>query len=146
MIGIRTVYKVAANTTFTSNVVLATVGLTSPLAALQKQRFRAWVPLTVGATGGIRLQVVCPAGITLIATSTKIINTVTPLITPAVQATSVAVTNALANAASHWVEVEGYIENGATAGNIDIQFAQNTSDPLTMTVLKGGQMEVIVES
>lgn len=145
MIGIRTVYKVAANVTFTSNVTLATVGLLSALPANQKMKVRAWVPLSVGATGGIRFQLVLPAGATVISTSV-INNTVAPSATAAVQTTSVAVTNALANAGNHWVYFEAYVENGATAGNLDLQFAQNTSDALTLTVLKGGQLDVTIEN
>lgn len=145
MIGIRTVFKVLANQLFTSNVVLATVGLTSPLAANQKQKFRAWIPFSVGATGGVRLQVVLPAGATVLSTSV-INNTVAPAQTAAVQTTSVAITNALANAGNHWIYIEGYVENGAVAGSIDIQIAQNTSDVLSLTVLKGGQLDITVEN
>lgn len=145
MIGIRTVYKVAANVTFTSNVTLATVGLLSALAANQKVKLRAWVPFSVGATGGVRAQWVLPAGATILSSS-EINNTVAPLVTVAVQTSSAAITNALANAGNHWVLLEAYVENGATAGNVDLQFAQNTSDALTLTVLKGGQMDVIIEN
>jgi hypothetical protein len=36
--------------------------------------------------------------------------------------------------------------NGTTAGTIDLQFAQNTADALTLTLLQGSRMEVIYVS
>lgn len=143
-IGVKTFYSVAANVAFTSNVTLATVGLKSAIAAGQSQKIRAWVPVTVGATGGIRLQIVVPAGGALFNATIKLFNNVAPSLTTAVQAASAAFTNALANAGTHWVEVEADIVNGATAGFVDLQFAQNTSDVLTATVLKGGSMDVTI--
>lgn len=144
MIGVKTFYPVAANVAFTSNVTLATVGLKSAIAAGQSQKIRAWVPLTVGATGGLRLQLVVPAGGTIFNATIKLFNTVAPSLTTAAQAASAAFTNAAANAGTHWVEVEATIVNGATAGFVDLQFAQNTSDVLTMTVLRGGTMDCTI--
>lgn len=142
MIGLRKFFQVAANQVFTSNTTLATIGLTSSIAAGQTQHIRAWIPVTVGATGGIRMQIVVPAGGTLFEATFKVQNTVTPGTTRTIQNASAVVTNALADAGSHWVEIEAYILNGTTAGNVDIQFAQNTSDALSLTVLKGGFMDV----
>jgi hypothetical protein len=142
MIGLRTCYKVAANVVVTASAALVTTGLTSPIAASGKQKFRCWIPITVGATGGVRLQVVVPAGGTLFEVTIKLFDTITPGLTTAIQAASAAFTNALAQAGSHWMEVEGYIENGVTAGNIDIQMACNTAAN-ALTVLKGGFMEVV---
>lgn len=142
--GIINNYKVAANVALTSTTTLTTVGLTSPIAANQTQKIRAWVPLTVGATGGVRLQVVVPAGGTLFTATIRLYNTVAPADITAIQTSSAVFTNALANAGTHWVLVEAYVLNGATAGSVDIQFAQNTSDPLTLTILKGGWMETTI--
>lgn len=142
MIGIRTFYQVAADIVVTSSVALVTTGLTSPVAANETQHIRAWIPVTVGATGGLRAQIVVPAGGTLFEATIALYNTVAPSLTTAIQAASAAFTNALANAGSHWLAIEGYILNGLTAGNIDIQMAQNTSDPLSLTILKGGFMDV----
>lgn len=142
MIGLRTAFRVVANIVRTSSAALVTTGLTSPIAAGQRQRFRAWVPFTVGATGGVRAQVVVPAGGVLFDVSIKLYNTVAPSLTTAFQAASAAFTNAAANAGTHWLEIEGAIENGVTAGNIDIQMGQNTSDALSLTILQNGWMEV----
>lgn len=141
-IGIRNFCRVVANVLFTTNVVPATVGLLSPIAANQKQKIRAWIPITVGATGGVRAAIVAPAGAAIIGT-VRLNNTVAPSTTTAIRTDGTAFTNALANAGTHWLEIEADIENGATAGNVDIQLAQNTSDALTLTVLQGGSMDVI---
>lgn len=141
-VGIPNVFSVAANVAFTSNVTLATVGLTSPIAASQTQKLRFWVPITVGATGGVRCQLVVPAGGTIFLTTIKLFNTVAPATTLAIQTASAAFTAALANAGNHWLEVEATIINGTTAGSVDLQFAQNTSDALTLTVLRGGFVNV----
>lgn len=142
MIGIKTFYSVAADVVFTSSAALATVGLTSPIAAGQRQKIRAWVKVTVGATGGVRSLVAVPAGGTLLSVSTKLFNTVAPSLTTSVVNT--VFTNAAANAGTHWLEIEAVVINGATAGNVDVQFAQNTSDALSLTVLRGGSLDVTV--
>jgi hypothetical protein len=142
-VGVRTTFTVLANVLFTSNIVPATVGLRSPIAANQTQKFRAWIPFTVGATGGVRLLMAVPAGGTIFDIAIKLFNTVAPSLTTAEQQAAAAFTNALANAGDHWIEVEGTIINGATAGFVDITMAQNTSDVLTLTVKRGGTMEVV---
>lgn len=145
-IGIRTISEVGATATpadvaFTSNAVLGTVGLIMAIAANQFVKIRAWIKFSVGATGGVRSLVAVPAGGTLLSVSTKLFNTVAPSLTTATANT--VFTNAAANAGTHWLEIEAYIQNGATAGNVDVQLAQNTSDVLTMTVLKGGTMDIV---
>jgi hypothetical protein len=142
MIGLRSAYKVLANIPVAASVALVSSGLTSPIAASGKQKFRAWIPITVGATGGVRLQVVVPAAGALFLTTIKLYDTITPGLTTAIQTASAAFTNALAQAGNHWLEVEGYIENGVNAGNIDIQLACNTAAN-QLTILKGGWMDVV---
>lgn len=143
MIGLRKFFRIASNIVVTSSAALVTTGLTSPIAAGQKQKLRFWVPITVGATGGVRAQVVVPAAGVSFAATIKLYNTVAPSLTTAIQAASAAFTSALANAGSHWLEIEVDIENGVNAGNIDLQIAQNTSDVLSLTVLKGGSVDVV---
>lgn len=143
MIGLRNFFRVAADIPVTNSVVLVTTGLTSPIAANQSQKIRAWIPVTVGATGGVRAQIVVPAGGTLFEATFKLYNTVAAALVLGEQQASAAFTNALANAGDHWLEVEAMIVNGATAGNVDIQMAQNTADALTMTISAGGSMEVV---
>lgn len=142
-IGIRTFFQILANIVITSSAALVTTGLTSPIAAGQTQKLRFWVPFTVGATGGVRLQVVVPAGGTIFSCTIKLFNTVAPATVIAAQGASAVFNNALANAGRHWVEVEVEVVNGATAGNVDLQMAQDTSDALSLTILRGGTCEVI---
>jgi len=140
-VGIRTAYIKTVSQTFTADTTLATVGLTSPIAAGQTQKFRAWIPINVGATGGVKALVAVPAGGALYNVSVKLFDTVAPAMTTAMYVTSTTFTNALANAGNHWIEVEGEIVNGATAGNIDVQLACNTAAN-ALVVLRGAEMEV----
>lgn len=143
MIGIRNFFTVAADIVVTNSAALVTTGLTSPIAANQTQKIRAWIPFTVGATGGVRAQIVVPAGGTLFEATFRLTDTVTPATIPAEQQASAAFTNALAVAGDHWLEIEATIINGATAGNVDIQMAQDTADALSLTISRGGSMDVV---
>lgn len=142
-IGFRTYFRKTADQVITSSTALVTSGLTSAIAANETQHIKAWIPINVGATGGVRVQIVVPAAGTLFIASIKLQNSVAPSTTLAIQTASAAFTNALANAGTHWIEIEATITNGATAGDIDIQIAQNTSDALSLTVEAGALMDVI---
>lgn len=143
MLGIRNSFVVAANVVITSSVALITVGLKSAIAAGQTQSLRYFIPFTVGATGGIRAQIVVPAGGVVFNATIKLFNNVAPSLTTSVQAASAAFTNAIANAGTSWLEINLTVINGSTAGDVDLQMAQNTSDPLSLTVLKGGWLDVV---
>jgi hypothetical protein len=147
MSGIRVDFRKAANQVFTSNIVLASIGLGGttgiPIAANQRFKVRYWIPFSVGATGGVRAQLAVPAGGTGFIASIRLNNTVAPSATIATQTASAAFTNALANAGTHWLEVEAFVTNGATAGTVDLQMAQNTSDALALTILAGATLEVV---
>jgi hypothetical protein len=143
-IGIRNAAVTLADLLFTTTVALLSIGLAVPIAAGAKQKLKYWIPFSVGATGGVRAQLVVPAGGVIFRTSIKLINTVAPSITTASQAASAAFTNALANAGTHWLEIDSLIVNGNTAGNVDLQMAQNTSDALTLTVLQGANVDALI--
>lgn len=144
--GIINNYVVGADIEIASSIALQTTGLTSPIAAGQTQSLRFWLPFSVGATGGIRAQVAVPAGGTIFLSSFMLVNTVAPaIVTPQVQVASAAITNALANAGNHWLEINATVVNGATAGNVDLQVAQNTSDVLTLTILQGGYLVATIQ-
>lgn len=144
MRGIYNNYMVAADVVIATDIVPGTVGLLSPIAANQTQRLRWWVPFSVGATGGVRAVITVPAGGTIFLSTIALYNTVAPAIVTATQAASAAFTNALANAGTHWIEVNATIVNGATAGNVDLEFAQNTSDALALTILRGATLEALI--
>lgn len=140
--GIRTLAQIAADVVITSNATLASLGLVSPIAANQTQNLRYWLPFSVGATGGVRFQVAVPAGGTAFIASIYLRDTVTPATITAIQTASAAFTNALAVAGTHWIEINVTVVNGATAGNVDLQGAQNTVDVNSLTILQGGRVEV----
>jgi hypothetical protein len=143
-IGIKRFLAILANIVITSSAALITTGLSSPIAVNERQHLKWWIPVTVGATGGLRLQIVVPAGGIIFNATIKLINTVAPSITTAAQAASAAFTNAAANAGTHWLEVEADIQNGVNAGTVDLQMAQNTVDVLSLTILKGGSLEATI--
>ena len=143
-LGIRQIFVLGAAVPLTSDQVLGTIGLSTPIAANQTMKLKLWIPITVGATGGFQFQIVVPAAPTLVVSTTKFVNTVAPAIVTSVQTASVAVGNALANAGNHFVEVDAVVVNGANAGTVDIQVAQNTTDVLTLTVLRGATMEATI--
>jgi hypothetical protein len=143
MIGIRTSFKVLADVVFSANTTLATVGLTSPIAANQTQKIEAWVPVTTGATGGIKFQLVVPSGVSVFLLTSRIYDTVAQSDLSSVATSSAAIADPLANVGDHFFKVEAIVTNGATAGNIDLQCAQDSAANVT-TILKGGTMGVTV--
>lgn len=147
MSGINNSYTKTSTTSFTNNTTLATVNLGGtngvPIAANQKMFLHFWIPVIVGAAGGLRFQIVTPAGVASFLATVQLFNTVAPSQTVAVQTSSTVFTNALADAGNHWLEVELAITNGATAGTVDIQFAQNTSNGTALQVLEGAKLETV---
>lgn len=141
--ALRTAAIVTAPIAITSNVVLASIGLVSPIGANQTQRLRYLIPFTVGATGGIRANVAVPAGGTIYQAEFKLFNNVAPSLTTSMQNAAADFTNAVANAGDSWLEIELLVVNGATAGTVDLKMAQNTSDVLTLTIKRGAFLEVI---
>lgn len=138
---LKTALKIVADIPIASNIVPQTTTLSFAIAAGAKVRLRWWVAFSVGATGGAQFEVLAPAAPALFLASIVIHNAVAGTVpAQAVQTATALIGNALANAGNHFVEVEATIENGVTAGVIDLQFRQNTSDALTLTVLKGGWM------
>ena len=143
-VGIRTTFVLGANEVITNDATLNTLtGMSSPIAAGQTQQLRCWIPFTVGATGGIRFQLVVPAGGTIFLATFNLRDNVTPATITAIQVASAAFTNALAVAGTHWLEIIATVVNGLTAGNVALQAAQNTVDALSLTVLRGSSMNVV---
>jgi hypothetical protein len=140
-IGIKNIFVLAATQTAASATPVAVPGMTIPIAANQTLKVHFHGTVTVGATGGIRLQITVPTGGVLFNNDIVLDNTVAPLVTPFNQASSAAFANALANAGTHFVDMECTVVNGATAGSVAITFAQNTTDALTATLLRGSYME-----
>lgn len=142
--ALRSAAVISAAIAITSNIVPATVGLVSPIGANQTQKLKYWIPFTVGATGGIRVTFAVPAGGVLFQVTHKLFNVVAPSLTTSMGTSgSIAFANAVANAGDSFLEMDVLIVNGATAGNVEPLFAQNTSDALTLTIKRGGFVEVV---
>jgi hypothetical protein len=144
-LGVRTFFDITADIVVTNSAALVTTGLTSPIAANQRQKLSFWVPFTVGATGGVRAQLVVPAGGVVFELTGILYNTVAPSQTLFEQQASAVFNNAAANAGDHWLAIWATIVNGATAGNCDLQLAQDTADALSLTISRGGTLDVIAQ-
>lgn len=141
-IGIRQM-KVVTTAFPVTNVTLQSIAsLITPIGANKSAKIRYVVPISVGAAGGVRVQVAVPAGGTAFLAAIYLANTVAPSVTNALQVASAAFTNALANAGNHYLVIEATVINGATAGNIDLQIAQNTNDATPVTVLVGASADI----
>jgi hypothetical protein len=152
MIGIRSIFRLAANQSVNSggtgtNLVDIT-GLQFPLAINQRVKFRAWLPCAVaGAASGLKFQATVPAGGAAYVVSGLIFNGSTnALAIASVIVAQAALSNALANIANHLCILEGEVINGATAGNLSIQFAQLVADAANATIIRGATLEIVVES
>ena len=141
--GIRQFLVKLTDTVISQNVVPATVGLIVPIAAYEKQRLKFWVPIAVGATGGVRLQLVVPAGGVDFINSVLIIDTVAGTQVASLQLASNVIVDPLADAGDHWIEVNAIVQNGATAGNVDLKFAQDTSDVESLTIYTDAFVDVL---
>ncbi len=144
-IGIRTVIFVPAGITTISSTVLTLVPTTLTQAVAPKSQwyFKFWIPFSVGATGGVKFQVVTPAAPSIYLLSWKLYQPGAPgtLLDTAVQAASASFANAAAGALNDFMEAELHFVNGTTAGNVTLQFAQNSSVAAALTLLQGGRME-----
>lgn len=142
-IGLRSAAYSATNQTVTNSAALVTqTGFTFDIGVSQAVAFQWYFPFTVGATGGIRLQVTTPL-LSSINNQVFVMDAVTPFVYgQVITAINTAYTNALAVAGSHWARLTGVIIAGATPGAVSFQFAQNTADPLTLTALAGAFLEL----
>lgn len=146
MLGIRNIFANSALQAVASSIVLVdALELSAPIAANQKAQVKILLAFSVGAAGGFRFKLASPAAPTNYVNSAKVVDGVTVApgsIVALVQAAAGDFANAFAVAGSHVLEMNATIENGATAGDIKLQFAQNTSNATAITVLRGAIMEI----
>lgn len=143
MVGIYNFFLLLANLAITSSTALVTSGLKSPIAANQTQKLKWWIPFSVGAAGGFKCQVVVPAGGAAFIQTVNLFDTEGSALIYDVLTASGAFSNAIAAAGNYWIEIEATIVNGDTAGDVDLQVAQNTSNATPLTLFKGSTLEVI---
>lgn len=144
-IGIKNAFRLAASQAVTNSAVLVAVpSLSNAIAAGQIMHLRWYLAFSVGAAGGIRLQITTPAGIASFGNSILLVNTVAPATVPAFQTSSVVFNNALANAGNHFMYMETDIVNGATAGRIGLSIAQDTANATPVNLFMGSWLETTV--
>lgn len=137
-LGITLSAKQAAGLPKTNNT-LANSDLIIPIGVSQSFIGRAFLPINcAGTASGAQIQVTVPAGGTAYLVGYKIINGNSATVVAAdIITASAAISNALANATDHYIEFEITVINGATAGNITVQFAQLVTDAAAATLLSG---------
>lgn len=142
--GIKAAACSLVNQVVTNSAVLVTqTGFEFLAGANQAFGFIWNVPFSVGATGGVRVQVSSPL-LSSINSQVFLLDCVTPFIYGSViTAINTPYTNALTVAGNHILRVTGVVVTGATAGNISFQFAQNTADANSLTFLSGAFLEVV---
>lgn len=120
--------------------------VTRPIVANGVYSFQARIPYTAGASGDLKIQIVGPANCALnILISGPALTTGTWTAT-AGNATDISGGVSLGSfegGGTSWVFLEGILRNGATAGNVKLQFAQNTSNATNTTILAGAFEELI---
>lgn len=130
-IGNRLIFRKTADQTVTASVTpVAMTDMSVPIAANQTMHVKFWIPFTVGASGGFRFLIDVPAGGTSFLASLQAVDGVTAAPgsqVAVVQAAAAAFANAWAVAGSHYAEIHATIVNGATAGNVSLQFACNSA-------------------
>ena len=146
-IGIINRQLLPANKVATANIVLATLGLSFPIAANAKAHLKFWLPFTeAGTAAGIAFELLTPAAGVLYLLSFFITNLVATHVATdnaGLQTAAAAFTGTGANAGNYLAVVEATIFNGVNAGNLDLQFAQKVSDAGATTVLEGGYAEIV---
>lgn len=128
-----------------TNDTLANTDLTFSIAAGEKVKGRAILPVTLaGTASGAKFLVDAPAAPAVYQVEYKIINGNSGAVaTTDIILAEAAFSNALANATTHFAEVDFYIENGTTEGDVTIQFAQLVTDASAATLLEGATLEVV---
>jgi len=145
VVGISSVIK-PANQAITSNTTLAAVtGLSVPLAANQRVAFRAVLPFALaGIVSGYKFAVSGPSSPTNVIYRASVENGVTGALALTIIGTALGalLSGGLTSIGNHVAVLEGCIENGANAGNLIVQAAQNVSDGSALTVMRGGTLAV----
>ena len=151
-IGIRNHFRLNNPIIVVNSIVGVPLVLPVTIGKNQFVKMRYWLPLQVGATGGIRInQVVATVsgpgiGITAVRHIGYLYNSVTGIVTIGNGGGGFpfGFTNALANSGIHSLIIESDYKNGSTSEfTIDLTVAQNTVDALSMNCMEGASIEVV---
>jgi hypothetical protein len=140
--GIQSMNNLAADQPVASSIVPVDItGFTKSLPAGARIKWRVQGIFTLGATGGFRFLAHNTSAPATYNATFLVIDETTPARFQDVQTTEAAFANASAVAGNYSFRAFGtVIANAATT--FSIQFAQNTSDVLPITMLKGMTIEI----
>ena len=104
--------------------------------------FRLWVDTQNDADGDLKWKLLTPSSPTsfrsrMVLPEVPISGAVTEAVTSEITGTGIAEQTAVGTDSAYYIKVNGVLVNGANAGSLDFQAAQNTSSA-TATVIKGG--------
>ncbi len=142
-IGIRNVLALLVDQVVTNNNVLANTLLTVPVGAGETIKGKLWLPFSVGATGGVQIQLTCSVAPTSYKVGALIVNTVTPAVIPGYTEAQAPIANALAVAGDHFIECD-FVIVAAAATVVTLQIAQNSADALSLTLKQGATLETVL--
>lgn len=137
------VIQSATDQSVTSSTTLVNSQLTFRMAAYATYNFsvRGYFQL-LGSTSGYKFAMAGPSGVTYSRACAFALNTVTNAFADIALNTSLttALAGALTDTGRHLVSFEGTVTAGATAGDLVLQFAQNTSHGSAITLEAGSTM------
>jgi hypothetical protein len=147
-LGPQQVRKVAAQSVTSSTTLVDDLHLKLFLRDSRRYSFEAQIRYTGAATGDLKLAFTIPAGATVRwdNVGSTFVN-LSDVVTVSNSELSSGATRAFGcGSATRQISVRGVIIMGATAGNLQLQFAQNTSDPAATTILDESFIRVSQEN
>lgn len=139
------VARQAADQSVTSSTTLVdSDNLKVSVAANKKYYYRVFAPFALdGVVSGYKFQLTLPSGIAHIIQDDQVLNGITStIVLIRIDITVTIISGALASSGDHVLLIEGSFENGVNAGDVKLQFAQNTSDGSAITLKKGAVLFV----
>jgi hypothetical protein len=143
-VGIRSYVSQAADQAVTSSTALVSSDLSVPVAVSQHLHIRYVLPFALaGTSSGIKFQVTTPTGGTSYNSAAVMFSDADSIVSVSVITSVASQGFTLATIGNHCDIIEFDYLNGATAGNVVLQFAQNVSNASAATLLKGAYAEVV---
>lgn len=137
-VGLRGYAYQDLNDTVNNSATAVPTDLTVALAANQKIKIRYYVPVTLaGTAGGVKFVVNAPASVAAYVVSCALFTDADSLGLTTTITSEAAFGVTLANAGTHWAVIDADITNGATAGTVVLEFAQNSAQSENCIVLRG---------
>lgn len=124
-----------------SVVLVAVTSMVTPIAANERRKIVITGAFTLGATGGFRFNLAVPVGGVVYNVYWQVREETTPAVFEDIQVAAADFTNASAVASNYWLTMTANIINGSTAGNVQLQFAQNNATANAGTLLRGMMIE-----